>query len=576
MFQTAVKPAMPLAAAWAAAVIAFAPATAFAGNWNLEFVPSPAIATSIDGGAVPMRTRIDAIRLTRPVLRNDLAGAGFYWESRIECEGVGFEDFVDAHFSYRTEGVVRIPATNRRAGETDPALVVYFHGGYGPLEGWTPVIPATELEGDTLVAAPSLSRGLAYASFNLAGWDADGNSTAFMLEDSGPARPEDPEDMVDGDTGLLIYPGTAVLRTGDAVNAQTPSVARDLVRATKQAVIAVTHATRLAGWDAGRPDRLTAIIAGHSWGAFLTAGMALGMNPWRPGIPSGGNRLDPADPNSPRIVSAAIHLAPAAEFSYADPKMPLIPMIFINAEADPIFGGQFTIAARYGEVLAARGYGLRDRVSLWSLGNSAHTPPELWLESLADTFGLSSGGDPWRPFFQAALGHVHGFIAAREERDRRMPASHYDGRLVNGNRVVFPQKGGPSTDLVPFIVDPRWDAFDDVFVEPQPFAPHLVDSFAAVARELRPTGHLLGPRMANPIGGYRIDFVGVELAAPFPDLGRRYGSWNSYLERHRKAVADLEAAGVYVAPRGKAALIELLDPAAFDAFKAQGLAGSGQ
>lgn len=542
--------------------------------WDVEFAPSPAIATSIDGGGKPMRTRIDAVRMMRPVLRSDLPGAGPYWESQVEYEGVGFDDFIDAHFTYRTQGVVRIPAARRRHDDNAPSLAVYFHGGYGALEFWVEeagVIPKAQFEGDKVIAPSALARGLAYASFNLAGWDDDGQFTAFMIEDSGSARPEDPPEFVDPETGLLA-PFGFVARAGDVTVPLTTSVGRDLIRAAKQAVRAVARSVPLSGWNTGQPDGLRAIVAGHSFGGYLTSGIALGVNPWRPGIPSGGNLLDPADPSSPPVVSGAIPMAPALDFLFADRTAPLIPMIFINGEADPFFGAQFTIAARYGEVLAARGHRLRDRVSLWSLGNSAHLPPETWLDTLVDSLSPRVGGDAWLPFIDAALGHILRVTTARSQDDRRMPASHYDGRLVSGNRVVFPQRAGPPTEFVPFVVDPRWDAFDDDPAFSHVLSPDQVAGFAAVARELRPTGHLLGPRMANPIGGYRINFDGAELAVTFNDLARRYGNWDRYLERSRATIEDLEAAGVYVAPRGRKALIQLLDPAAFDAFKAQGLA----
>ena len=133
---------------------------ALAHTWDVEFTPSPAITTSIDSGAVPMRTRIDVIRLTAPVLREDLAGAGEYWESRVEVEGVGFDDFVDAHFSYRTQGLVRVPASHpgRGPGQDIHAVAVFFHGGY-----WSPAFakeidyfPDTATEADDLVGVPAL------------------------------------------------------------------------------------------------------------------------------------------------------------------------------------------------------------------------------------------------------------------------------------------------------------------------------------------------------------------------------------------------------------------------------------
>ena len=154
--------------------------------------------------------------------------------------------------------------------------------------------------------------------------------------------------------------------------------------------------------------------------------------------------------------------------------------------------------------------------------------------------------------------------------DNRMPASHYGGRLL-GDRVVFPQMGAPPTDLVPFVVNPRRDVWDDARISPLALPSYVVDDFAAVAQQLRPTSHLLGPRMANPIGGYKFDFNGAELDAPFRNLGQRYSCWKEYLEQSKATVEDLEKAGVYVAPRGRAALIQLLDPAARDAFAAQGL-----
>jgi hypothetical protein len=559
----------------ATAALALSSSPALAGTWDVEFAPSPAITTSIDRGAVKMRTRIDVIRLTTPVLRSDLAGAGDYWESRVECKGVGFDDFVDAHFSYRTRGVIRVPASRLAGsrGRDIRAVAVYVHGGYGSPYFWKEInyFPDAAIEGDTLVSVPALARGLAYASFNLAGWDEDGKFTARMLERAGRARPEDPPELVDPETGRLWAFSEAPLKKGDVVSPQSASVARDLIRAAKQAVIVVAGAAGLNGGNTEAPDDLPALALGHSHGAYMTSAMALGMNPIRPGVSSGGNRVDPADLSSPLIAAGAILMAPSFEFLFADVAMPLIPIMLINAEADPFFGLQFTVAARYGEVLAARGLRLRDRVSLWSLGNSAHSPPDI-LESFEIAFGVRRGGDPWSPFVDAALGHMLRIVSGGG--NQRMPASHYDGRL-EGDRVVFPQVGAPPTELVPFVVDPLWDEFDDEFAPSQPLPPSVVEDFAAVAQELAPTGHILGPRMANPIGGYRIDFNGAELAAPFEDLGRRYGSWKEYLERSKVTVHALVRAGVYIAPRGKAALIELLDPAAFDAFAAQGLVGSG-
>ena len=98
------------------------------------------------------------------------------------------------------------------------ALAVYFHGGYLPLEYYVEaagVIPKAQFEGDKVIAPSALARGLAYASFNLMGWDDEGQFTTFMIEDSGPARPEDPPELVDPETGLLGAPGF-VARAGDA------------------------------------------------------------------------------------------------------------------------------------------------------------------------------------------------------------------------------------------------------------------------------------------------------------------------------------------------------------------------
>jgi hypothetical protein len=544
---------------------------ALAGTRDVEFAPSPAITTSIDNGAVQMRTRIDVIRLTAPVLRQDLARAGKYWESRVEVEGVGFDDFVDAHFSYRTQGVVRVPEsrTARGPGQDIHAVAVFFHGAY-----WSPAFakeidyfPDTSTEADDLVGVPALRRGLAYASFNMAGWDAKGKFTARMLEGAGLARPEDPAELVDPETGRLWAFSAAPLRKGDIVTPSSASVARDVIRAAKQAVIAVGDAAGLDGWDPGAPDKLASVVAGHSFGGYLVSALTLGVNPLRPGIASGGNLLDPVDPSSLPIAAGAIPLAPSLEFRFADPDAPLIPMIFVNGETDPYFGPQFAIAARYAEVLAARGLKLGDRASLWSLGNTAHNPPEN-MKFFEIAFGSRAGGDRWAPFVDAALGHILRFVSAKG--DRRMPASHYDGRLV-GEQVVFPQVGAPPTELVPFVVDPLWDVYDDELAPPLPLPASAVEAFVAVAQELKPTGHLLGPRMANPIGGYRFNFDGAELIAPFDDLGRRYKSWEAYLDRNKATVKKLERAGVYIAPRGQDALIELLDPAAFGAFDAQGL-----
>ena len=567
-------------AASTALILLLASRAALAITWDVELAPSPAIATSIDGGAVPLRSRVSVIRLTAPVLRSDLVGAGEYWESRIECEGIGFDDFVDAHFAYRTQGVVRVPtAGTRRGGRNDiQTVAVYFHGHYGDpvFSKQIGFVPDAEHEGDALVAAPALVRGLAYASFNLAGWDDKGRLTTRMLEPAGLARAEDPSDLVDPQTGKLVAFSAAPLRKGDAVTPQTASVARDLIRASKQAVNIVAKSVGIAVTLPNRPDDLRALMVGHSFGGHLASAIVLGVNPIRPAIPSGGNRLDPTNPLSPPIVAAAIPLAASFDYHFADPGAPLIPMILINGETDPLFGMQFTVAARYGEVLAARGLGLADRVSLWSLGNEAHCPPEVLLPDY-DLFGVRRDGDRWSPFVDAALGHLLAFMSA--DGAGHMPASYYDGQL-NGDRIVFPQVGAPPTDLVPFVVDPRWDHYDanGPFGEgppPEPLPSFIVQDFAAVAQKLTPTGHILAPRKANPIGGYRISLDGVVLDSPFEDLAQRYGDWGAYLDRSKSTIEALVRAGVYVAPRGKAALIGILDPGAFAAFDAQGVAGTG-
>ena len=89
----------------------------------------------------------------------------------------------------------------------------------------------------------------------------------------------------------------------------------------------VARLAPLSDWSTGQPDGLRAIITGHSGGGYLAAGIALGVNPWRPGIPAGGNRLDPADPNSPPVAIGVIPMAPSVDFLFADRAAPLIPMI---------------------------------------------------------------------------------------------------------------------------------------------------------------------------------------------------------------------------------------------------------
>jgi hypothetical protein len=541
-----------------------------ARTWDVEFAPAPSITASINSGGVPMRTRIDTIRLTSPVLRTDLAGAGAFWESRIECEGVGFDDFVSAHFAYRAQGVVRVPAA-RPGRRPIRAIAVYFHGFYGDPIFLKRIkfLPDAALEGDVLVGVPALRRGLAYASFNLGGWDDEGRFTTKMLEPAGFARPEDPSDWVDAKSGRLWAFSAAPLRKGDVTTPQATSVGRDVIRAAKQAVVVVADMAGLTDVGTAAPDNLAAVVAGHSFGGYNVSGIALGVNPVRPNVANGGNRVDPNNPASSPVFAGAIALAPSFGFQYVDPNMPLIPMMFINGESDPFFGAQFAIAARYGEVLAGRGFALGDRVSLWSLGNAAHNPPEV----LAAYTDVRRGGDAWSPFVDAALGHMLRLFSA--DGDRRMPSSHYDGQRV-GDQVLFPQVDAPPTALVPFVVDPHWDAFEPFgeFDAPEPLPLRWVEDFTRVAQALAPTGHLLGPRMANPIGGYRLNFEGAALASPFEDLGQRYGSWEAYLDRSQATIENLVQAGVYVAPRGKAELIERLDPSAFDAFAEQGLAGA--
>jgi hypothetical protein len=174
------------------------------------------------------------------------------------------------------------------------AVAVNFHGGYGDPVYWKQIkfLPDTATEGDTLVGVPALARGLAYASFNLAGWDDKGKFTARMLERAGFARHEDPPEFVDPKTGRLGY-GAPPLKKGDVVSAETTSVARDLIRAAKQVVIAVAGAAGLDGADPSAPDDLPALILGYSWGGYLTSAIVLGVNPIRPASRTAGTASTP-------------------------------------------------------------------------------------------------------------------------------------------------------------------------------------------------------------------------------------------------------------------------------------------
>src|SRR5262245_20060543 len=61
--------------------------TSTARAWDIELTPSPPITTSIDTGPTPLRTQVNKIRLTTPVLKNALDKANAYWESRVEYKG---------------------------------------------------------------------------------------------------------------------------------------------------------------------------------------------------------------------------------------------------------------------------------------------------------------------------------------------------------------------------------------------------------------------------------------------------------------------------------------------------------
>jgi len=530
------------------ALIGLVAAALLAIAWSAEAraqttVPITGIGTYIAGPPFTIDTHVESVTFWGPV-NVQLEGVGEVFEIRGFVSGVGWGGgptvvarATNAHYDYEIPFVARW-----RARGQNKNLVVFHHGG-GPalinpvlrdeaLLGEANEHRFAELAGDFAFGIPALLNHCVYYSTNRRGLRGDGTFSATYLTDEVPPLTEAEvaaiyAQLPPGFVHPGIVPGAPVpvLVTTDA-----PTF-RDIARALEE-VLANGIGTRFH----------THICSGNSSGARLGAFLNFGRSViGAQSVRTGGNHVDPYNPDSPRIFDGFIlnGYPYAVGADNADSEQPIsAPVFFLQGRADERYQQTIQMA----QELLSKGVPLDSAIRIYEVKGLNHVPRDLFYGS--NQPAQPTDGDTLGCFVSAAVQNMRASLLD----GREPPVSRFAGR-IEGGLLVIDQAGGTTTKVAPILEDPTID----VLAPGEPMiVPRTIDA-AATARWLAVTEFLARendaitpPAIACRVGGYRIKFFGVKLLPFAPaTLDAIYGGYEGYLECVQNVVADLEEEGLY-------------------------------
>ncbi len=424
-----------------------------------------------------------------------------------------------SHYDYAIPFVLRWPA------DFDGTLVYYGHG-FATLDDTLffdsvlgPDNGGRRYESEaTYVSDVALAAGRRHGFFapNLGGIGRDGEFTALAVE--GP------------------FSGEPLVTSIDV------PVVRDMVLA----------AERLLERMAGRAvDRI--LGTGHSGGALVMQFIGGGVTTALFGPPlavfTGGNFTQAYDPASGTIFDGFVPLA-GSDVRVNARYPATAPMILVGGTADYAAVDMVSYAGR----LLNNGVPLDAMVRIYHLANMPHAFAEI-VESapnqvrfIEDLLGIHIGreGDRMAPVVAAALdgllAWVMNGVAPPPSRIAGLPADT-DGDGIP-DAIRFPQQGGGTTSLFPYVEDPAIDVTFAQQFELSAAAGGLVDRYARVLAEHQHVqGSLVLPYQSCRLGGYELGATAT--LVPFQDLRERWPGFGDYNSCLKQAVAELGESGLY-------------------------------
>jgi hypothetical protein len=461
-----------------------------------------------DGSSVQINTSIASVTysIPRSVHRDGLN----YFEVTGSIRGTGWggewsdltgpapESSANAHYSYD------LPFVLRWGHNWDGTMVYYGHGraSLGLLAFVDAFLGADndgralEEEGRFISDAVLIpDRGYAFFAANLNGLKRDGTFSFIALE--GP------------------FAGQPLMATVDA------PIARDITQVAKRLL------QRLAG---RRVERT--IGTGHSAGAlvmqFINAGASTNLDDGRR-VFTGGNFIQPYNPSSGVIFDGVIPIA--GDSFRPHPQFPMAaPMMMVCGQAD--YSG-VTMVHHASRLLRA-GVDINSKLWIYQVRNLTHNFAEI-VEStpnlnrfLLEQFGVETNadGDRMQPVMAAVIENMAAFL----KRGTRPPASRIDGRGVDTDAdglpdaISFPQAGGTSTQLWPFVDDTTIDTF---LGEQIPTSiPGLTARYLEVLAALNHEPGLVLPKTTCRQGGF---ILGIDAGlVPFEDLSEHWRNGGEY------------------------------------------------
>jgi hypothetical protein len=339
-------------------------------------------------------------------------------------------------------------------------------------------------------------RSYAFFSANLNGLKGDGGFSIISLE--GP------------------FAGQPVMATVDA------PIARDITQVAKRLL------QRLAG---KRVERT--IGTGHSAGAlvmqFINGGASTNLDDGRR-VFTGGNFIQPYNPSSGLIFDGFIPLA--GDSFRLHPQFPMAaPMMMVCGQADY----SAVTSVHHASRLFRAGVDISSKLWIYQVRNLPHNFAEI-VEStpninrfVFEQFGEERNADGDR--MKAVVAAIIENMARLLEHHTPPPQSRIDGRGADTNgdgmpdAISFPQAGGQSTQLWPFVDDPAIDTFLAEQISTSNDTA-LIARYLEVLTALDHEPGLVLPKTSCRLGGF---LLGIDAhLVPFEDFSEHWRNRGEY------------------------------------------------
>jgi hypothetical protein len=503
-------------------------------------VPITGIGTQIAGPPFTIDTHVDSVTFWGPAVVQ-IEGVGEVLEIRGFVSGVGWGGgptvvarAANAHYEYEIPFVARW-----RARGQNQNLVVFHHGG-GPallnpvlrdeaLLGEANPHRFAELAGDSAFGIPALLNHCVYYSTNRRGLRGDGTfSATYLSSEVAPLTDTEVAAIHAQLPSGFMHPGIVPGAPVPALVSTDAPTFRDIARALEEVLgsgIGTSFHTRICSGNS----------SGARLGAFLNFGRSvIGAQSVR----TGGNHVDPYNPDSPRIFDGFIlnGYPYVSGADNADSEQPIsAPVFFLQGRADERYQQSIQMAHE----LLSKGVPLDDAIRIYEVKGLNHVPRDLFYQSVQPT-----GGDTLGCFVSAAIQNMGEWLLDGWD----PPVSRIAGR-IEGGLLVIDQAGGTTTNVAPVLEDPAIDILvpGEPMIVPRTIGPTETARWLAVTEFLaHENDAITPPAIACRVGGYRIKFFGVELLPFAPaTLDAIYGGYEGYLECVEDVVADLEAERLY-------------------------------